>query len=419
MIETRFKDTEIGKIPEKWGVSSFGEQFKKLNAASYTWKETSKEGDCAYLHYGEIHTKYHDHLNLKSSDLPYISCSQARNFTKLQNGDLVMLNASEDYEGVNDCVEIENCDKDLVAGQHTIPLRPTKDKFEKGFIGYIPSIPIVRNQIVENAVGTKVYGVTNEMLKAIFIPIPTKVEQRRIATALSNVDALIAAVEKKIEKKKLIKQGAMQQLLTGKKRLNGYKGEWVEKKISELGQVVTGSTPPRNNRDLWNGDFCWVSAQDFKGKYIDKTVERISAEGKHYCRFLPSNSILVTCIASIGLNAISKVPCATNQQINSIICNLDKYEPEFIYYQICNKDKELKSLAAQTAVPIISKGQFENFTLNIPSDPSEQRAIASILSNMDSEITALERKRDKLKELKQGMMQQLLTGKIRLVRCSG
>ena len=401
MIETRFKDTEIGKIPEEWEVTQISSLGKVITGSTPPrnnrdlWK-----GNFSWISAQDFKGKYIMDSTEKISE-------EGKSFCRILpvNSVLVTCIASIGLNAISkiSCATNQQINA-IICDQDNSP----------EFVYY--QICNNNGKLLELAGQTAVPIINKGQFENVKIASPKSLsEQRRIATALSNVDALIAAVEKKIEKKKLIKQGAMQQLLTGKKRLNGYKGEWVEKKISELGQVVTGSTPPRNNRDLWNGDFCWVSAQDFKGKYIDKTVERISAEGKHYCRFLPSNSILVTCIASIGLNAISKVPCATNQQINSIICNLDKYEPEFIYYQICNKDKELKSLAAQTAVPIISKGQFENFTLNIPSDPSEQRAIASILSNMDSEITALERKRDKLKELKQGMMQQLLTGKIRLV----
>lgn len=189
--------------------------------------------------------------------------------------------------------------------------------------------------------------------------------------------------------------------------------EWEVTQISSLGKVITGSTPPRNNRDLWKGNFSWISAQDFKGKYIMDSTEKISEEGKSFCRILPVNSVLVTCIASIGLNAISKISCATNQQINAIICDQDN-SPEFVYYQICNNNGKLLELAGQTAVPIINKGQFENVKIASPKSLSEQRRIATALSNVDALIAAVEKKIEKKKLIKQGAMQQLLTGKKRL-----
>lgn len=194
--------------------------------------------------------------------------------------------------------------------------------------------------------------------------------------------------------------------------------EWEVTQISSLGKVITGSTPPRNNRDLWKGNFSWISAQDFKGKYIMDSTEKISEEGKSFCRILPVNSVLVTCIASIGLNAISKISCATNQQINAIICDQDN-SPEFVYYQICNNNGKLLELAGQTAIPIINKGQFENVKIASPKSLSEQRRIATALSNVDALIAAVEKKIEKKKLIKQGAMQQLLTGKKRLPGFNG
>ena len=290
-------------------------------------------------------------------------------------------------------------------------------------------------------------NVSQEIVKKIKIPLPPTIEeQQRIANALSDVDTLIANLEKLIAKKKNIKQGAMQQLLTGRKRLpgfgsderqkechsersakreveesSGYKmtelglipSDWEVKKVGSIGKIITGSTPPRGDSTLWNGTFCWLSAQDFKQKNIFNSVEKISELGKKYCRLLPKDSVLVTCIASIGLNAISRVECATNQQINAIVCN-DKNNPNYIYYAIEMRSDDLKVLAGQTAVPIVNKEQFENFELILPSK-AEQTAIANVLSDMDTEISALETKLAKYRTLKTGMMQQLLTGKIRLV----
>ena len=300
-------------------------------------------------------------------------------------------------------------------------------------------------------------NVSQEIVKKIKIPLPPTIEeQQRIANALSDVDTLIANLEKLIAKKKNIKQGAMQQLLTGKKRLpgfgsdertgsrptderrkechsersakreveesSGYKmtelglipSDWEVKKVGSIGKIITGSTPPRGDSTLWNGTFCWLSAQDFKQKNIFNSVEKISELGKKYCRLLPKDSVLVTCIASIGLNAISRVECATNQQINAIVCN-DKNNPNYIYYAIEMRSDDLKVLAGQTAVPIVNKEQFENFELILPSK-AEQTAIANVLSDMDTEISALETKLAKYRTLKTGMMQQLLTGKIRLIK---
>ena len=193
--------------------------------------------------------------------------------------------------------------------------------------------------------------------------------------------------------------------------------DWDIKNISQLGEVVTGSTPSRDILEYWNGYFNWISAIDFSSKYIDKTHETLTDLGKKQCRILPEGCVLVTCIASIGLNAIAKTTCATNQQINAVICNKDVHN-EYLYYQICNQKQALLLLAGQTAVPIISKRQFQHFSIAIPSI-EEQRRIAEVLSDVDGLIAALDKKIAKKKLIKQAAMQQLLTGKKRLQGFSG
>lgn len=183
-------------------------------------------------------------------------------------------------------------------------------------------------------------------------------------------------------------------------------GEWEEITIEKVGDVVTGGTPSKEENEYWGGDFVWVTAQDFKEKYIYNSVLKLTKKGKDKSRVIPKNSVLVTCIASIGLNGINKVECATNQQINSVICNSSNHY-EFVYYSISKNITRLKNLAGQTAVPIISKSVFEKFTIQKPQKPEEQQKIASCLTSLDEVITAHSQKLDALKEHKKGLMQNL------------
>lgn len=201
--------------------------------------------------------------------------------------------------------------------------------------------------------------------------------------------------------------------MSGRTRLEGFSGEWEEVKVCDIGDIVTGSTPPRANSRLWNGDFSWVTARDLKDKYVSNTYEKITFEGKKYCRIVPEGSVLVTCIASIGLNGIAKVSLATNQQINSVVCYED-YDSEFVYYCFEYNRSKLEQLAGQTAVPIVSKKQFGDFDVKIPTDLDEQKAIADILTSMDTEIQNLETERDKFMQIREGAMDDLLTGRVRL-----
>jgi type I restriction enzyme S subunit len=183
-------------------------------------------------------------------------------------------------------------------------------------------------------------------------------------------------------------------------------GDWEECSIESVGDVVTGGTPSKEDVDYWGGDFVWATAQDFKNKYIFNSIQKLTQKGKDKSRVIPKDSVLVTCIASIGLNAINKVDCATNQQINAIICN-SKNHFEFVYYSISHNGNRLKNLAGRTAVPIISKSVFEKFIIHKPESPKEQQKIASCLSSLDEVIAAHSQKLDQLKDHKKGLMQNL------------
>lgn len=456
MKETKFKQTEVGMIPSDWEVKTFCELFEVLPNNTLSRAELNKEyGSYKNVHYGDILVEFGEWIDCSNVGLPFINSNAKFNHTVLQDGDIVIADTAED-ETVGKSTEITNAkNKKIVSGLHTIPIRP-KIKFAPKWLGYYINSACWHDQILPFITGTKVSAISKAAVSQTKLFFPAKIEeQQRIANALSDVDTLIANLEKLIDKKKNIKQGAMQQLLTGKKRLpgcgsdertgsrptderrkechsersakreveksSGYKmtelglipSDWEVKKVGSIGKIITGSTPPRGDSTLWNGTFCWLSAQDFKQKNIFNSVEKISELGKKYCRLLPKDSVLVTCIASIGLNAISRVECATNQQINAIVCN-DKNNPNYIYYAIEMRSDDLKVLAGQTAVPIVNKEQFENFELILPSK-AEQTAIANVLSDMDAEIATLETKLAKYRTLKTGMMQQLLTGKIRLV----
>lgn len=201
---------------------------------------------------------------------------------------------------------------------------------------------------------------------------------------------------------------------------NGYKYsavgiiplEWEVMRLGETGKVVTGNTPSRTDLSLWNGDFCWATAKDFKEKYINDTVEKITEKGCNGARLLPKGAILITCIASIGNNAIAAVPLATNQQINSIVVS-DDFNNEWLYYQLDFYKQNLELLASKTAVPLINKSEFEKLKLPIPPLP-EQQKIAEILSTWDDAITNCKNTIITLKDRNKGLAQQLLTGKKRL-----
>lgn len=188
-------------------------------------------------------------------------------------------------------------------------------------------------------------------------------------------------------------------------------GKWVKKKLGEIGDIITGSTPTTSKLDYWNGDYNFYSPADFTDNiYCDKTERTVTIEGLNVGRCIPENSIMVACIASIGKIAINKTKGITNQQINSII-PFDEFNYLFLYYLLLHKSSVIKNGAAQTTIPIINKEDFSNLEVTIPSSLSEQRRIASILSSADKVIDSTQKLIAKYKQIKQGMMEDLLKPK--------
>lgn len=255
----------------------------------------------------------------------------------------------------------------------------------------------------------------NGVMGDIIISVPPTIEeQQKIADCLSSLDELIEATAQKVEVLKEHKKGLMQRLFPAEGKnvpdlrfpeFQGMNG-WEKKQVKDFGEVITGNTPSKKEEKYWNGDFVWITAQDFKGKYINDSILKLTKFGKDKARVIPKDSVLVTCIASIGLNAINKVECSTNQQINAICCN-QEYNYEYMYYLVTYNTKNLKQLAGQTAVPIITKKSFEEFEVYAIENYDEQQKIADCLSSLDELIEATSRKVEILKEHKKGLMQQL------------
>lgn len=334
----------------------------------------------------------------------------------LEYGDILFNRTSETYDEIAmSAVYLDN--KPATFGGFVIRGRPIKETFDPNYSVYAFQSFDFRNQVIKLGQGAVRANIGQKDLAKVNFLIPPIEEQKKIAEILSTWDKAIEAVEKLVANSQQQKKALMQQLLTGKKRLlddNGvkFKGEWEELQIKEIGTVVTGSTPPKNDSDNYNGNISWATAEDFKGKYVSNTKLKLTELGAKKARILPKGAVLVTCIASIGKNAIADEVMGTNQQINAVIVN-ESNSNEFLYYQIEFNVKKLISLAGITAVPIVNKSSFEKIKLSMPS-LKEQEKIAQALTLADREIDLYQQQLDKLKLEKKALMQQLLTGQKRV-----
>jgi len=213
--------TRLPGFGEDWEEKTFDEIFDFHSTATNSRNDLDDEGDTFYIHYGDIHTRFHGHLDFKRDLPPRIDRGLCKNATLLKNGDWVMADASEDFCGVGKTIEISGLSGGVsaVSGLHTFLLRERDKTFELGFKGHLGNLKSLHEQYLRVATGMKVYGVSKAALKDLVLPVPEPKEQVAITAILSDMGAEITALETKLAKTRQLKQGMMRGLLTGRIRL--------------------------------------------------------------------------------------------------------------------------------------------------------------------------------------------------------
>lgn len=318
------------------------------------------------------------------------------------------------------CAVVQEHQAGWLCGTGSMIVRP--QNADADFLQRVLSSPPAISAIEDASVGTTMVNLNQATLAGLKVQLPPLPEQRAIATALSDVDALLGGLDRLIAKKRDLKQAAMQQLLTGDTRLPGFHGEWKVKRLGELSEIVSGGTPKSTESTYWNDGVKWCTPTDItgcSGKYLIETERTISQLGLNSCgaRLLPAGSLLLCSRATIGDLKIASVEMCTNQGFKSLVCQ-PSVSNEFLYYKLLTMKQQMIERAFGSTFLEISKVNVAALEIAAPSPP-EQTAIAAVLSDMDSELSALGARRDKTRALKQAMMQELLTGKTRLVSAGG
>ena len=228
---------------------------------------------------------------------------------------------------------------------------------------------------------------------------PSIDEQNKLTNLINLLDKKIELQSKKIEDLKLFKKGLINKLFENT--------SLKEVHINDLGTIVTGTTPSKSNNKYWdNGNIVWVTPSDInENRDINNSLFKITEKGLKHGRFIPKDSILVTCIASIGKNAILKVDGTCNQQINAIIPNKN-YNSNYIYYLMNSISNYMKSIAGTSATSIINKEEFSKITIKVHRK-DQQDYIDKILSKFETKLLLENDNLVKLQELKKGLMQNM------------
>ncbi|HLQ75638.1 MAG TPA: restriction endonuclease subunit S [Alloiococcus sp.] len=267
------------------------------------------------------------------------------------------------------------------------------------------------SQIANKSAGSKMPRADWNLVENIRFNIPILKEQEKIGSFFSKLDRQIELEEQKLEKLEEQKKGYMQKIFSQELRFKDENGndypEWEDKLISDIGKVVTGNTPSKKDNDYWNSNqYVWVTPTDISNKKnIYTSGYQLSQKGFSKARQLPKNTLLITCIASIGKNAILRIEGSCNQQINAVIPN-DNYDVDYLYYAFEDVSKLMKSIAGKTATQIVNKAVFEKLLLNVPIY-EEQQKISGFLNKVDILIDKQTQKIDELKLRKQGFLQKM------------
>ena len=409
-IPQGYKQTEFGPIPLDWDLCTFKDVLATFSSGATPYRGIPEyyNGDVRWISSGELN---YNHIY---DTLEHISQQAVRN-TNLRihkPGTFLMAITGLEAEGTRGrCAFVGT---PSATNQSCLAINGT----DKMCAEYLFWFYRMWGQYLafKYCQGTKQQSYTADIVKKLPIYGPKDIaEQRAIAEALSDVDGLIAALDKKIAKKRLLKQGAMQQLLTGKKRLPGFTDEWVNVQIKQLGKWSKGQpfSKDKINRDGKNP--CIHYGELFSYGEVIETIKSntdiepyVKSSGKDV--LFPASDV-----TPIGLGRCSALN-VKNVLLGGdiIILELTKDCPAYISYVVNLNKQQIIDRVTGTTVKHINSNLLGEIKINISTDIKEQQAIATILSDMDKEITDLEAQRDKYRLLKSGMMQKLLTGQIRI-----
>ncbi|HMS07869.1 MAG TPA: restriction endonuclease subunit S [Pyrinomonadaceae bacterium] len=386
-VKPGYKQTEVGVIPEDWEV-------KPLSAVS-----SMKSGEGITASRIDQHSQY-----------PCYGGNGLRGFTSRHTHDGAF--ALIGRQGAL-CGNVVGVSGKFFASEHAVVVT-ARQGTNIQFLTYV--LGEMRLNRLSEASAQPGLSVSKILQLSIGTP-PTEAGQRAIAEALSDVDALLGALDRLIAKKRDLKQAAMQQLLTGQTRLPGFHGKWEVKTLGELARIQRGASPRPIESPVWfdeNSSIGWVRISDVtkSGMFLIETVQRLSPLGVEHSRPVEAGSLIMSICATVGRPIITEIDVC----IHDGFVVFDKLQADkfFIYYVLKWIEPDWSKHGQTGSQMNLNTGLINGTRIELPPTP-EQTAIAAVLTDMDAELAALEQRQAKTRALKQGMMQELLTGRIRLV----
>jgi type I restriction enzyme S subunit len=408
-LKPGYKHTEVGVIPEDWQVLKAVEVCELVVDCKNRTPPVIEGGSFAVVRTPNVRNG-----NFVRNDLRFTDEQSFRTWTRRavpKRGDVLITREAPLGE-----VCLVPSDLPVCLGQRMMLYRPDSETTESEFLLYALMATGVRNNLLRKIGGSTVGHAKVDDIRDLQLPIPaTRLEQEAIAEALSNADALIKSLEQLLVKKRQIKQGTMQELLTGKKRLPGFTSKWESRLFGEIAQPRKQRIDPRRTE---RSEFCVELEHIEQGTGSLGGYTATGKESSLKSVFKKDDVLFGKLRAYLRKYWLADREGVCSTEIWVLMANPASLIPPYLF-QLVRTDRfiEAATTAYGTHMPRSDWKVVKNFELLVPA-PEEQTAIADILSDMDAEIAAVETKLTKARQIKQGMMQELLTGRIRLARPS-
>lgn len=332
------------------------------------------------------------------------------------SGDVFFTPTSETAEDIGHVLVIEENLPNTVYSYHLMRFRTNPNIFYLTYPNYGFVTASLRKQMSVKAKGVQRFVISKPDFESLEVIFPSFEEQKQIAVLLENLDNLITLHQRKYEKLTAIKKALLEKMFpqwdekTPRIRFKGFTDDWEQRKLLELGHIETGNTPSTQIEDYYTNDnngLLWVTPSDIAEGTLTDTAKKLSSLGVKVGRVVPANSILCTCIASIGKNAFLPLKCAFNQQINALTPFFNKHEPYFLYTDSYHWSQSMKRAAGGLTFQIVNKTEFSNIKTVIPKTLSEEKEISKLFLLLDNLITLHQRKAEKLKNIKQSLLEKM------------
>ena len=396
----RFKGYE-----DDWEQRKLGDvaEFSKGNGYS---KGDLIESGTPIILYGRLYTKYETSISEVDT---YVEAKEGSVYSK--GGEVIVPASGETAEDIARATTVDK--SGILLGGDLNVVMPNKD-IDPAFLAISISNGNSQRELSKKAQGKSVVHIHNEEIRNLVIPFPNKMEQNKIVDYFANLDHLITLHQRKCEETKSLKKYMLQKMFpengkcVPKIRFSGFSDDWEQCKVSEIGNIVTGSTPKTSISDNYGGEFLFVSPADIQeNRYVDETITTLTKKGFDQGRKIREKASLFVSIGStIGKVAQTSQESTTNQQINAVE-PYDNFDDDFIFTSLENISGSIKAIASNQAVPIVNKTTFGETEIKVPSELAEQQKIGAYFRNLDHLITLHQHKCDELQKLKKFMLQNM------------